>query len=189
LEQCTTQYRQLEKERKKTEAELAKHNLGMKISSANNLHVPRLPPAPSHIDRLVVDFFREHARVITLICRMEQLRGSTFGQNLHAVMQDWLNAIRFLQQRRLSERNAILSHLSGDLGFYDAERELVNQKEALVMLIKATVRARAANWCALIQTLGTEGPVQDMQLARIQSLEFRCEPPEIQARPLKPANK
>lgn len=42
LDQCTTQYRQLEKERKKTEAELAKHHLGKKISSSNNLQVSAL---------------------------------------------------------------------------------------------------------------------------------------------------
>lgn len=59
LEACTEQYRQLEKERKKTEAELARHNLGKKISSTNNIPIPRIAPLPTRIDRLIVDFFRQ----------------------------------------------------------------------------------------------------------------------------------
>jgi hypothetical protein len=52
------------------------------------------------------------------------------------------------------------------------------------MLTRTAIRARAANWSALIQTLGAESSVQQMQLERIHALEYRCEPPEIQARPL-----
>lgn len=63
--------------------------------------------------------------------------------------------------------------------------ELNDQKEALVMLARAAIRARSANWCALIFTLGADSQMQQMQLERIQSLDYRCEPPEIQARPLK----
>lgn len=58
--------------------------------------------------------------------------------------------------------------------------------EALIAVTQAVIRARAANWCALVQTLGPESHLQRMQLERIEALNYVCEPPEIKSRPLRP---
>ena len=62
LEQGYDQFKNLEKERKKTEAALARQNPGKKLNSTNHHPIPRLPPNPSRVDKLVIDSLREHAR-------------------------------------------------------------------------------------------------------------------------------
>ncbi|XP_028178587.1 uncharacterized protein LOC114366025 [Ostrinia furnacalis] len=76
LDACYEQWRQLERERKRTEARLALAYPGRAVSSSNSIPVPRLPPCPTRVDRLTVDMLREHTKVLTLMGKMETLRAS-----------------------------------------------------------------------------------------------------------------
>lgn len=122
VDEVTDEYRQLEKERKQTEAELARHNLGKKISSSNGLPIPKLPTAPSRIDRMVVDFFREHARISTLLAKMEQLTGRSMPLAAHQTLAELLQAVTSLYHSRVHERALILQQLRGEAIHYDEEK-------------------------------------------------------------------
>lgn len=144
LEECLYQFKCLENERKKAETELSYINLQMKKF---NSPVHRLGPNPSRVDRLINESLKEHSRLFYLITKIDTLKNTIFYENTLKCLQNWLNGIRNVQEKR---KNELLKnrHRNGDTKNSD-ENDVIILANSINELSLLTSKVRTSLWCAL----------------------------------------
>ena len=179
IEECIHQFKSLETERKKIEMELSYLNLNNKNNNNNNnltfvasplspqsMPILRLTPNSSRVDRLIVDFLKEHTKTNLLLNRIENLNGTLFLSNIQATLAKWLASIQNVQVKRNEEiiNNTNRQRLIGLMGQNKSglinnnnnrssvgisdDKDVVQLAQAVSYLAQMTRKSRTALWCS-----------------------------------------
>ena len=133
------------------ESELIQTFVGQKISSANNIPIQRVPQNASKVDRIITDMYREHAKVITIVAKMEQLRAREFNEGIHNSIQNWYEMVRLLQMKRKYE---VQRSASQPLAVSLPDDAILEQMSDIMKKMSSDVRSvRTSLWSSLVVTL------------------------------------
>ncbi|XP_030202509.1 meiosis-specific coiled-coil domain-containing protein MEIOC [Gadus morhua] len=156
LEECCDQLACLEKERKKFVI-LNKTFAGRRANVATSSLLPKMPPNPSRVDRLIVDQIREHSRVLSLLDQLDPLSSLPFQGYIHSTLDRHYKAIISTQTRRREE----CINLTGQQK-QGSTQDIMPLAMALKDLCSATRKTRTALWCTLQATVPMSAGVLDI---------------------------
>ena len=138
LEEVQLQLRALERERKRAEAALARQMPGysrlLVTCREQGGAAARLPPSPSRLDKLLVDSWREHARVSGLLERMARLAGAPLHPNITKGVAGWQEAVVALQ----GLRRGLVGDERADSCLEDCSRAVRRVRTSLWAALQAT---------------------------------------------------